>query len=81
MSGKHTVLIYSTYTVRHAVTLKWLLIERFPYEREMYGTDLQHVHGTACRNIEMAAHCKIPLITIPTYGYSKIRYDDVTATN
>ena len=26
MSGKHTVLAYSTYTVRHAVTLKWLPI-------------------------------------------------------
>ena len=26
MSGKHTVLAYSTYTVRHAVTMKWLPI-------------------------------------------------------
>jgi hypothetical protein len=58
MSGKLTVLTYSTYTVRRAVTLKWLPIERFSYmyEWDTYGTDLQHEHGTTCSNIEMASH-------------------------
>jgi hypothetical protein len=56
MSGKHTALTYSTYTVGHAVTLKWLPIERISDEWETYSTDLQHVHSTTCRNIEMASH-------------------------
>jgi hypothetical protein len=40
-----------------ALPLSYDSRERVSYELETYGTDLQHVHGTTCRNIEMASHC------------------------
>jgi hypothetical protein len=57
MSGKHTALTYSTYTVRHAVTLKWLPIERFSYEWETYSTDFSTARTQYdMMYIEMASH-------------------------
>ena len=56
MSGKHTVLTYSTYTVWHAVTLKWLPIKMvIVWVGNIRYWLTVHVHSTICHNIEMAS--------------------------
>jgi hypothetical protein len=48
------------HVINHVIMISLLTdLERISnsYEWETYGTDLQHVHGTACSNIEMASHC------------------------
>jgi hypothetical protein len=45
-------------------------MEQFAYEWKTYSTDLQHVHGTTCRNIEMDSHCFRASHPITTYSYS-----------
>jgi type IV secretory pathway component VirB8 len=58
--------------------IHWYVLERISYEWESYSTDLQHVHSTTCRNIEMASHCFRVSHPITTYGYG---YGKATTTN
>ena len=54
-----TVYLFNTVKVSvHCTCQRWSRFswEWLSYEWETYGTDLQYVHGTTCRNTEIASH-------------------------
>jgi hypothetical protein len=44
-------------------------LERISYKWETCSTDIQHVHGTTCRNIEVASHCLCVSSNHNVYSY------------